>query len=206
MDQWDYTPPTPSSLGDHDVPLDGEELCGCRIALMVSGSIAAFTIPYLARSLRRRGGWVQAFCSREALRYVSEETLEWATTNPVVTRLGADAEHLSDSAPFDVYLVAPASYNTIGKLAHGIADTVLTATLASALGRMQRGDSAVLVAPAMHGTMHTSMLVDNCRALSSAGVRIIPPRDDYGKHNLPREEALVSEVVTACQALSSNRS
>ena len=202
MDQWDFKPPTPSALGDHDVPLDGEELSGCRVALMVSGSIAAFTTPYLARSLRRRGAQVQAFCSREALRYVAEQALEWATTNPVVTSLGADAEHLSDSAPFDVYLVAPATYNTIGKVAHGIADTVLTATLASAIGRMQRGESAVLFAPAMHGTMHTSMLVENCRILSAAGVRIIPPRDEYGKHNLPREEVLVSEVITACRVLS----
>ena len=198
MEQWDFKPPTPSPLGDHDVPLDGEELCGSRVALMVSGSIAAFTIPYLARSLRRRGARVQAFCSPDALRYVSEETLEWATTQPVVTRLGPNAEHLSDSAPFDIYLVAPASYNTIGKMAHGIADTVLSATLASALGRMERGEAAVLVAPAMHGTMHTSMLVENCRTLRSAGVRIIPPRDDYGKHNLPREDELVTEVIQAC--------
>lgn len=197
MQQWNYAPPTPSALGDHDVPIDGDELSGCRIALMVSGSIAAFTTPYLARALRRRGAIVQAFCSGEALRYVSSETLEWATTNPVVTRLGADAEHLSDSSPFDVYLVAPASYNTIGKMAHGIADTVLCATLASALGRMERGEASVLVAPAMHGTMHTSMLVANCRTLSACGVRIIPPRDDYGKHNLPREADLVAEVISA---------
>ena len=197
MDQWDFSPPTPSRLGDHDVPQDGTELSGRRVALMVSGNIAAFTIPYLARALRRRGAFVQAFCSREALRYVSEEALEWATTSPVVTRLGSDAEHLSDGAPFDVYLVAPASYNTIGKMAGGVADTVLTATLASAIGRMERGDASVLVAPAMHGSMHTSILVENCRKLQSLGVRVIPPRDDYGKHNLPRESVLVSEVIAA---------
>ncbi|MEE2681889.1 MAG: flavoprotein [Planctomycetota bacterium] len=197
MDQWDFTPPTSSAMGDHDVPLDGEELTNCRIGLMISGSIAAFTTPYLARALRRRGARVQAFCSGEALRYVTEESLEWATTNPVITSLGADAEHLSDAAPFDLYLVAPATYNTIGKMARGIADTVLTAALASAIGRMERGEAAVLVAPTMHGTMHTSMFVENCRMLDSAGVRIIPPRDDYGKHNLPREEVLVGEVIAA---------
>ena len=197
MDQWNFQPPTPSPLGDHDVPLDGDELVGRRVAILVSGSIAAFTTPYLARALRRRGAVVQAFCSGEALRYVSEETLEWATTNPVVTRLGADAEHLSDANPFDVYLLAPASYNTIGKLARGIADTVLTATLASALGRLERGEASVLVAPAMHGSMHNSILVENCRLLESIGVRVIPPRDHYGKHNLPREADLVAEVIAA---------
>ena len=206
MYDWDYTPPTPSDLGDHEVPREGDELHDVRVALLVSGGIAAYTTPTLARSLRRRGAEVQAFCSTEALRFVSAETLAWATTQPVVTRLGSDAEHLSDSAPFDVYLVAPASYNTIGKAASGIADTVVTATIASALGRMEQGRAAVLLAPTMHGTMHTSLLVENCRKLAEFGVRIVPPRDEYGKHNLPRDEDLVVEVRAAVERLRSGRS
>jgi phosphopantothenoylcysteine decarboxylase/phosphopantothenate--cysteine ligase len=141
-----------------------------------------------------------------ALRYVTAETLEWATTNPCITRLTPDAEHLSDHAPFDVYMVAPASYNTIGKVVSGIADTVVTASLDSALGRMEQGLSAILVAPTMHGTMHNQVLVENCRRLSELGVRVIPPRDAYGKHNLPREEALVGEVVEAVARLRAGES
>jgi phosphopantothenoylcysteine decarboxylase/phosphopantothenate--cysteine ligase len=205
MNEWDYTPPTPSDLGDHQVPREGDELHEVRVALLVSGGIAAYTTPTLARSLRRHGAVVQAFCSSEALRYVSDEALAWATTQPVVTRLGSDAEHLSDAAPFDVYLVAPASYNTIGKIASGIADTVVTATIASALGRMEQGRAAVLLAPTMHGTMHTSVLVENCRKLAESGVRVVPPRDEYGKHNLPKDEILVAEVCTAVECLRSGR-
>ena len=206
MNEWDYSPPTPSDLGDHEVPREGDELHEVRVALLVTGGIAAFTTPTLARALRRRGAVVQAFCSSEALRYVSSESLAWATNQPVVSQLGSDAEHLSDSAPFDIYLVAPSSYNTIGKIASGIADTVVTATIASALGRMEQGRAAVLLAPTMHGTMHTSLLVENCRKLAELGVRIIPPRDEYGKHNLPREDVLVAEVCSAVERLRARQS
>jgi len=205
MKEWDRTPPTPSDLGDHEVPREGDELHGMRIALLVTGGIAAYTTPTLARSLRRRGGEVQAFCTSEALRYVTAETLEWATTNRCITGLTPDAEHLSDDDPFDVYLVAPASYNTIGKVVAGIADTVVTAALASALGRMEQGRVRVLVAPTMHGSMHNRVLVDNCRRLVELGVRVIPPRDAYGKHNLPGDETLVAEVVAAGAELRSTR-
>ena len=206
MNEWDFSPPAPSDLGDHEVPREGDELHGARIALLITGGIAAYTTPTLVRSLRRRGGDVQAFCTSDALRYVTAETLEWASTHPCITGLTPDAEHLSDSDPFDIYLVAPASYNTIGKLVSGIADTVVTAALASALGRMEQGRARVLVAPTMHGSMHNQVLVDNCRRLVELGVRVIPPRDAYGKHNMPRDEDLVHEVVEALAALRSDRS
>lgn len=199
MQDWDFSPPPPSSLGDHDVPLEGEHLLGKRVALMVTGGIAAIKAPFIARALRRQGADVVAFASSEGLRYVAEEALEWSTTHPVVTRLTPAAEHLSDDAPFDAYLVAPATYNTINKLRQGIADTVVTASLASALGRMGQGRTKVLIAPTMHGSLHTPVLVESMKALTEMGVRIIPPREDYGKHNIPPEARLVAEV---CRAVS----
>jgi phosphopantothenoylcysteine decarboxylase / phosphopantothenate---cysteine ligase len=199
MQDWDFSPPPPSELGDHDVPSEGVHLQGRRVALLLTGSIAAMKAPLVARELRRQGADVVAFASGEALRYVTEETLEWSTTHRVVTRLTPAAEHLSDSAPFDAYLLAPATYNTINKMRHGIADSVITATLGSALGRMEQGRTQVLVAPTMHGSLHTGILTESLQALARMGVRIIPPREDYGKHNLPEEERLVAEV---CRAVS----
>jgi phosphopantothenoylcysteine decarboxylase/phosphopantothenate--cysteine ligase len=117
----------------------------------------------------------------------------------VVTRLTADAEHLSDAAPFHAFLIAPATYNSINKLAAGVADGVVTATAAAALGRMERGAARVLVAPTMHGSLHNSILTASLERLAGLGVRIVPPREDYGKHNLPDEEVLVAEV---CRAVS----
>ncbi len=196
---WDLSPPPPSDLGDHDVPRLGDHLAGRRIALMVTGGIAGMKAPLVARALRRQGAEVVAFASEEALRYVTREALEWSTVHPLVTRLTAAAEHLSDDRPFDAYLVAPATYNSINKLRHGIADGVVSAALASALGRMEQGRTAVLVAPTMHGSLHTSILTESLAALSNMGVHVVPPREDYGKHNLPAEEELVAAV---CRAVS----
>lgn len=194
---WDFSPPPPSSLGDHDVRPEGRHLMGQRVALMVCGGIAAFRMPTLARTLRKHGADVTAFVTDEALRYVTEDALEWSTTNKVIRRLSPDAEHLSDAAPFDAYLLPQATYNTINKLAHGIADGTVTSTLASALGRMELDECAVLVVPTMHGTMHTSILTESLQRLHDLGVRVVPPREDYGKHNIPADEVLVMEVSRA---------
>jgi phosphopantothenoylcysteine decarboxylase / phosphopantothenate---cysteine ligase len=197
MRDWDFSPPPPSDLGDHDVPRDGDHLAGRRVALLVTGGIAAFKAPLVARALRRQGAEVTAFVSSEGARYVAVEALEWATTRPVVTRLTADAEHLSDERPFDAYLVAPATYNTINKIAAGVADSTVTAAVASALGRLAAGETAVLVAPTMHGSLHNPILTASLERLAALGVRVVPPREDYGKHNLPDEGALVAEVCRA---------
>ena len=192
-----FPPPTASDLGDHEVPRDGDLLDGVRVALLVTGGIAAFKAPMVAHALRRQGAAVTAFVTTEGLRYVAREALEWACDRPVVVDLTAGAEHLSDSAPFDLYLVAPATYSVIGKVANGIADTPVTATLASAIGRMERGLASVLLAPTMHGSMHNSILVANLRALNAIGCTVVPPRDAYGKHNLPDERTLVDACVAA---------
>ena len=197
MNDWDFRPPPPSELGDHEVPERGDRLAGRRVALLVTGGIAAYRAPGLARALRREGAEVVAFASSEALRYVARDALEWSTDAPVIDHLTARAEHLSDAAPFDAFLVAPATYNTLNKLAAGIADSTVTSTLASALGRMERGEAAVLVAPTMHGSLHTSILTRSLETLASLGVRVIPPREDYGKHNIPDDAVLVAEVCRA---------
>ena len=198
---WNFAAPTPSAMGDHDVPMVSQRLAGRRIALLVTGGIAAMKTPQIARGLRRHGAQVVAFASEDALRYVAREALEWATLGPVITGLTWRAEHLSDDAPFDAYLVAPATHSTIAKMAHGIGDTVVTSALISALGRLAQRRAQVLVAPTMHGTMHNAQLVDNARRLAAQGVRLIAPRDAYGKHNLPDTEVL---CIAVGRALSSS--
>lgn len=200
---WNLGGPPPSDLHDRAVAAQGDALAGRRVALMVTGGIAAMRAPMTARALRKQGAETVAFASPQALRYVGEEALSWATTAPVVTRLSAQAEHLSDAAPFDAYLVAPATYNTLNKFALGIADSPLLATLASALGRSERGAAAVLVAPTMHGTMHNRILIENLRRLRDLGVHIIPPRQEDGKDKLPDDDALVAAVVSALAGLPS---
>lgn len=197
MKEWDLTPPPPSDLGDHDVFRLGNHLVGKRVALLVTGGIAAMKAPLVARSLRQQGAQVVAYASAEALRYTTIDALAWSTTQPVVTQLSALAEHLSDTTPFDLFLVVPATYNTINKMANGIADGVITTTLGSALGRMEQDRSPVLIAPTMHHSLHNTILTESLTKLKAMGVQIIPPREANGKHNLPAENVITAAVCRA---------
>ena len=125
---WDFMPP-PSSDLQIEVPRLGSRLSNKRIALILSGSIAAYRSPDLIRDLRREGAEVQVFATADALRYVAQEALEWTSLNPVLTESSPNAEHLSDNSPFSAYLVAPATYNLLNKFAWGIADDLPTACL-----------------------------------------------------------------------------
>lgn len=202
MNNWDFLPPPESDLQDREVLLESDRLQGKRIALLVTGSIAAIKAPLIARSLRRKGADVVAFASSEALRYTTIDALEWSTTNKVITQLTAAAEHLSDDNPFAAYVVAPATYNTINKLRYGIADGVVTAAVASAIGRMERGKTKVLITPTMHGSLHNSLLTESLKHLQTMGVEIIPPKVAYGKNNLPPEETIVARVIRAISTSS----
>ena len=195
---WDFQPPPESEYSDRQVVLESTHLQK-RVALLVTGSIAALKAPLIARTLRRQGADVVAFASPEALRYTTIEALEWSTTNSVVTKLTANAEHLSDDNPFAAYLVAPATYNTINKTALGIADSLITSTLGSAIGRMEQGKTQVLIAPTMHGSLHNSILTQSLQKLDRMGVHIIPPKVANGKNNLPEEKAIAYAV---CRAVS----
>ena len=126
---------------------------------------------------------------------MSKDALEWCSLNPVIDHFSPDAEHLFDQKPLDAFLVAPASYSVINKTAMGLADSVVTSTLASALGRCEREGTPVLIAPAMHGSMHNSLLKENLKRLHDMGVFIIPPRQSHGKNNLASAEIMVAEVI-----------
>lgn len=199
MTDWDFQPPPESELSDRQLALESTHLQHRRVALLVTGSIAAIKAPLIARTLRRQGADVVAFVSQEALRYTTVDALEWSTTNKVITKLTANAEHLSDDNPFAVYLVAPATYNTIDKMALGIADSLITSTLGSAIGRMERGKTQIAIAPTMHGSLHNSILTQSLQKLNRLGVQIIPPQVANGKNNLPTEKAIACAV---CRAVS----
>lgn len=178
---------------DHDVVRLGSHLDNKRIALLVTGSIAAYKTPSLVRHFRQYGADVHVYLTEEAQRYVTQDSLEWTSGNPVVTRLSAKAEHLYE---FDAYVVAPATLNTIGQMADGKAGNAVTATLASALGRLGQGDTCILVAPAMHGTLEKNPAYQrNLRKLEAYSVRIVEPDIRQGKANLPSSHNIVVETA-----------
>ncbi len=82
-------------LNDHDdFEIYGEHLKGKRIAFVVTGGIAAYTAPKVIRALRRYSCEVFPYATKEALRFVTEDTLEWTSTHKVVTKLTSKSEHL----------------------------------------------------------------------------------------------------------------
>ena len=103
--EWKIDPPPPSQLTDRDVRLTGSHLSGKRVALLITGSIAAYRMPDLVRDFRREGADVVVYATNEGLRYVAKEALEWCSQNPLIDRFTSEAEHLSDVTPFDVLLL-----------------------------------------------------------------------------------------------------
>ena len=181
------------SQEDQDIIRLGNHLGDKKIALLVTGSIAAYKTPSLVRHFRQYGAVVHVYLTEEAQKYVTEDSLEWASTNPVIAKLSAKAEHLYE---FDAYVVAPATLNTIGQLADGKAGNAVTSTLASALGRIKGNNTSILVAPAMHGTLENNPAYQqNLEKLGSYGVKIIKPEYKYGKANLPSSHNIVVETI-----------
>jgi phosphopantothenoylcysteine decarboxylase / phosphopantothenate---cysteine ligase len=176
---------------------DGFELQGKRIVLGVTGSISAYRAADIARDLMRHGADVHAVMTSGAQKVVHPNLLEWATGNPVVTELTGKIEHVAfttGEARADLILIAPATANTIGKMASGIDDTPVTSYVSSAFG----AGIPILVAPAMHDTMISHPLIkQNIRKLEKAGVVFISPRMEEGKAKLAYPDQIIPVVISA---------
>lgn len=171
-------------------------LAGRRIVIGVSGSIAAIELPKVIRELIRHGADVQAVMSPEAMRLVTPETLEFATGHPPITQLTGNVEHVTLLGPgagrADLYLIAPATANTVSKIAHGIDDTPVTSCASVALG----GGVPTLLAPAMHSHMGLNPAVlENLEKLRSWGVGIIPSVSAEGEEKIATPEEIAAAVL-----------
>jgi len=174
----------------------GEELKGRKIVLCLTGSVAVAKAPELARELMRHGAEVYVFMSKAAQELVSPKLMEWATGNPVVTELTGAVEHVAMAGKHperaDLVLVAPATANTIGKMAAGIDDTPVTTLVSTALG----SGIPILVAPAMHESMYDHPIVEeNIRKLKSIGVWFVGPRLVEGKAKVAEVDEIVEYTI-----------
>jgi phosphopantothenoylcysteine decarboxylase/phosphopantothenate--cysteine ligase len=148
------------------------------VVVGITGCIAAYKACEVVRELQKRDVDVWAVMTANAARFVTPLTLETLTHHPVFTDQfvlgeGSDIRHISLADSADLLLVAPATANTIGKFAQGIADDALS-TLYTAI------TAPVLVAPAMNVNMfrHPAVL-ENLAALRSRGVGVIEPGSGY---------------------------
>lgn len=177
-----------------------ENLSGKTVILGVTGGIAAYKMASVASSLRKTGADVHVIMTKNATEFITPLTFETLTNHRCTVdtfdrNFQYDVAHISLAKAADLILVAPATANVIAKLAHGLADDMLTTTVLAA--RCPK-----LVAPAMNTAMLENPITqDNLKTLRRYGFRIIEPAvgmlacKDVGSGKLPEPEALVDAVI-----------
>jgi phosphopantothenoylcysteine decarboxylase/phosphopantothenate--cysteine ligase len=174
----------------------GKELKGKRVALCITGSVAAVQSPEIARSLMRHGAEVFPVMTPMAQKIIHSYLMEWATGNPVVTELTGKIEHVAlvgeHAEKVDLVLVAPATTNTISKIACGIDDTTVTSVVSTALGSA----CPIIIVPAMHESMYNHpVLTKHIRELRALGVDFVGPRIEEGKAKIAETKEIAAAVI-----------
>ena len=169
---------------------------GKTIVLGITGSIAAVECFELARDLMRHGARVIPVLSPEARKLVTPYAMTFATGEEAIVELDGRVQHvaLMGDVPgrADLLLIAPATANTISKIASGIDDTTVTTMATVALG----SGIPVLIAPAMHGAMfHNPMVAENIERLRRAHVEFVGPRFEGRKAKIAVPEEIVHAVI-----------
>lgn len=181
-------------------------LKGKTVLLGVTGSIAAYKIASLASALVKLHADVEVLMTENATHFITPVTFETLTGNRCLVdtfdrNYENKAEHIAAAQKADVVLVAPASANVIGKLAHGLADDMLTTTLLACTCRK-------IISPAMNTHMFENPVVqDNLKILEHYGYEVISPAVGYlacgdtGAGKMPEPEVLLSYILKeiACE-------
>jgi len=190
------------------VPLDPtpvpDELRGLRVALLVSGGIAAYKVVDLASALNQAGCEVRVAMTPSAMRFVGAPTFQGVTGNAALTGLwaadGSPEPHVALGDWAQLILVAPATANVIGRIASGRSDDIVTATLLAAR-------CPVIVAPAMNDAMWSKPAVqDNLATLRRRGVTLVEPESGHlasghvGTGRLAGAQAIFNAMVHAARS------
>ena len=176
-----------------------DNLHGKCVLLGITGGIAAYKMANVASALRKMGADTHVIMTENATKFITPLTFETLTNNRCVVDTFArdfqyDVAHVSLAKAADVILIAPATANVIAKLAHGLADDMLTTTVLAA--RCPK-----LIAPAMNTAMlENPATQENLSALGRYGFTVIDPAvgmlacQDVGPGKLPEPEALVEAI------------
>ena len=170
------------------------------VVLGVTGSIAAYKIANLASSLVKKGANVHVIMTKNATNFINPITFESLTGNKCLVdtfdrNFEFSVEHVSLAKMADVFMVAPASANVIGKIAGGIADDMLTTTIMACKCHK-------IISPAMNTNMFENQIVqDNIQKLKNYGYEIIEPASGYlacgdtGAGKMPEPAVLESYIM-----------
>ena len=179
-------------------------LAGKTVLLCVSGSIAAYKIAYLASALKKLKADVHVLMTRNATNFINPITFETLTGNKCLVdtfdrNFEFSVEHVSLAKAADVVLVAPASANVIAKLAHGLADDMLTTTVLACTCKK-------IISPAMNTRMFENPITqDNLKICEHYGMEVISPASGYlacgdtGAGKMPEPEVLLQYILKEIQ-------
>ena len=170
------------------------------VVIGVSGGIAVYKTLDVISRLRKLGVNVNVIMTKSATEFVTPLSFQSLSQNYVVCDMFEDpktwdVEHISLAKRADVFLIAPATANVIGKIANGIADDMLTTTVMATKAK-------VLIAPAMNTNMYENPILQrNINTLKELGYNFVEPESgrlacgDTGKGKLASPETIVDEVV-----------
>jgi phosphopantothenoylcysteine decarboxylase/phosphopantothenate--cysteine ligase len=177
------------------------KLKGKNILIGVAGGIAAYKAAEIVSQLHQKGASVKVVMTKSAAEFVTSLTFQTLSHNPVYTEMFTGYEvnpkHISLAEESDLLLIAPATANIIGKIAHGIADDLLSTVVMSV-------KCPVLIAPAMNETMYKNPIVEeNIKKLQKLGYKFIQPEKGYlacqkvGEGRLACLDTIISAVTKA---------
>lgn len=173
-----------------------------NIVLGVTGGIAVYKAADLVSKLIKQGANVEVIMTEAAMEFVNPLTFQTMSVNPVHTGMfnkieKFDVEHISLAQKADVILIAPATANTIGKIANGIADNLLTTVVMASKAK-------VIFAPAMNTNMYNNPIVqENIKKLNNLGYKFVEPGvgrlacGDYGAGKMAEPSDIVEYVVSS---------
>lgn len=175
-------------------------LQGKTVVLGVTGGIAAYKMPNLASTLVKLGCNVQVLMTQNATQFITAVTFETLTGNKALVdtfdrNFSFQVEHIAVADQADLVMIAPATANVIAKLAHGLADDMLTTTVLAC-------NCPKIVVPAMNTKMYENPVTqDNLNTLRRYGWEVVEPASGYlacgavGKGKLPEPEVLLQVIL-----------
>lgn len=173
-----------------------------RVVLGICGGIAAFKAAHIASLLRQRGAEVKCIMTEHATKLITPLTMREISGNPVAVSMFGDTpefnvEHIALARWADIFVIAPATANILGKVACGIADDMLSTTIMAT-------KAPVLFVPAMNSNMYLNPVVqDNMARLKRFGYEIMEPASGHlacgiiGIGRLPEPEEIVDRIELA---------
>ncbi|MEL7833921.1 bifunctional phosphopantothenoylcysteine decarboxylase/phosphopantothenate--cysteine ligase CoaBC [Fodinibius sp. Rm-B-1B1-1] len=176
-------------------------LSGKRIILGVTGGIAAYKAAFLLRAYQKAGAEVRVTMTPAATKFVGTDTFSSLSKHPVAvdvfpknnTTVDTWTKHISWGEWADLFVIAPCTANTLGKIAYGLSDNMLTATVLAAR-------CPLLLCPTMDGEMYESPAVyKNLQTVQNFGYHILEPEEGYlasgleGKGRLPEAETILEK-------------